>query len=144
MITMITSEKTNTSTSLADFKAVGYDINIVHNRRYKVAYLEPITGKLVVKVIVNDTQSMTPNGLNPDWTKKLEKSDLCFSQLLAKGGVTEITITDPETKTDFYAKSICREDENYNKAYGVNKCLCRVFDLMTVCDDVDGFKMKIK
>jgi hypothetical protein len=140
----ITSDKPKASTNLTDFKAANYGIKIVHNRRYKVAYLEPITGKLIVKVIVNDTQSMTPNGLNSNWVRKPNQSDLCFSQLLAKGGVTEITVTDPETKTDFYAKAICREDENYNKAYGVEKCLSRVFDLMLVCDGKDDFTMKIK
>jgi hypothetical protein len=126
------------------FKASGYAVKIVHNRQYKVAYVEPITGKLVVKVIVNDTQSMTPGGLNPpDW-KRPNDEPMCVSQLLAKGGVTEVTVTDPETGTDFYAKATCREDENYSRATGVDKCLCRIYDLMTVLDGKDGFTMKIK
>jgi hypothetical protein len=128
--------------NLNQFKASGYTVKIVHNRRYKVAYIEPITNKLIVKVIVNDTQSMTPGGLNPDW-KWPNNEPMCISQLLAKGGVTEVTVTDPETKTDFYAKAVCREDENYSKAFGVDKCLCRIYDLMTVLDGKDGFTMKV-
>jgi hypothetical protein len=138
------NEKIKISTNLSDFRKASYGVKIVHNRKFKIAYVEPITGKLIVKIIYNDTLSMTSDGLNPDWNKKPKKSEFCFSELLAKGGITEVTVTDPETKTDFYAKSICREDENYNKAVGVEKCLDRVYDLMTVCDGVDGFKMKIK
>jgi hypothetical protein len=131
--------------NLSTFRKAGYGVEIVHNRRFKVAYVEPITGKLIIKAIYNDTHSMTDKGLNTEWKypKKPALDTFCMSELLAKGGITEITVTDPGTKTDFYAKSICRDDENYNRAAGVEKCLSRVYDLMTVCNDVDGFKMKL-
>lgn len=117
--------------SLAELTAAGYVVNIVHNRRHKVAYMDPANGKLVVKIFTE-----------PDHPP-VEPRDV-LTELLPKGGKTEVWVTDPETSAEFYGYAICREDENYNRKDGVNRALSRIIGLMLVMDGKEGFKFRLK
>lgn len=105
---------------------MGYAVRISHYRRFKVPSMR--NGRLSLKTVLrNDNANRYP-----------------LRELLPKGGLTTITVTDPETKVEFYGKATCHTKENYNKKRGIEKCLERVIYLMRVCDGKDGFEFKLK
>jgi hypothetical protein len=72
------------------------------------------------------------------------KGESFGTALRAKGGRTDVYITDPETKAEFYGFSRCHPDDNYDKRAGVNEALKRVAALMLVMDGTDGFKARLQ
>ena len=119
--------------TLAEVIVAGYRVDIKHRRRVKMATKDLSTGKLLVK------------------TSLKEKHELSFdlfsyNELLAKGGVTEVTVTDPEFGLEFFASATCRDDEEYCKKTGINKCLDRIIGLMLVCEykKDNGFKLRLQ
>jgi hypothetical protein len=123
-----TSIKTPT---LVELTAAGYSINIEHNRRHKVAFLN---GE---KMIVREAFTNELNGIRRD-------SEVGITTLLPKGGMTEIWVTDPETSAEFYGFARCHPDDNYDKHTGINEALKRVAALMLVMDGTDGFKCRLQ
>lgn len=119
--------------SLSEVKAAGYDVKINHVRLFKVAYIDDLSKKLVVKNVLKTYGEM-----------RNDISENILNELLPKGGKTEVILTDTETNVEFYASTTCRNDENYSKSIGINKALERVIGLMLVCDGRDGFTMRIK
>ncbi len=124
--------------TLTEFRKGGFTVNIEHYHRYKIAYKDR-QGKIFVETIYRRREYIEdPSFLYfKPFTK--EACPVLF-ELLPKGGRTEVTVIDPETKAEFWASAVCRKDENYNKFIGVNQCLSRIADLMAVCDGTDGFK----
>lgn len=117
--------------SLAELKSAGYHVNIRHGRSHRLAFIDPNTSKLVVKTMIPPEH---PRGIKPE--------DVMI-ELLPKGGLTEVWVTDPETSAEFYGYARCHKSDNYNKKDGINKALERVMELMLVMDGKDGFKMKL-
>jgi hypothetical protein len=111
--------------TLAEVKAAGYHVSITHNRLCRVAYQDLSTGKLVVKTM---TRRELPREEDCETPEAAHKMVTTITELLPKGGLTEVWVTDPD---------------NYNKRDGVNKALERVVELMLVMDGRDGFKMKL-
>lgn len=135
----MTNEKLKTP-SLADFKSAGYIVEIKHNRLFKVAYKNPVNGKIVVKVVNHKTiENLIPGSTDGCLVDAVPIT----SELLPKGGMTEIWVTDPETSAEFYGFARCSDKENYNKAVGVVKALERVMGLMLVLDGKEGFKCRL-
>lgn len=108
--------------SVKEFRSKGYKVSIKHWRRWKVAYVEPVSKKLIVGNVLSLRSNM-----------ECDLEDGWLSELLPNGGKTEVKIYDPASGLDFFADSTCRTDENYNKAIGVQKCLERITDLIRVC-----------
>ncbi len=139
------NEKLKTPT-LAEVKAAGYVVEVKHNRLTKIAYKDTVNGKIVVKVVDHKTHLDLINNFKiAELTDGFKiNTELFISELLPKGGLTEIWVTDPDTSAEFYGFAKCSDKENYNKAVGVTKALERVMGLMLVLDGQDGFKMKLK
>lgn len=134
---MWTMTKTVEIPTLEELRAAGYVIKIKHNRPTKFAYVDPKSKKIVVKVVVND-----PNN-NLDYPRfSLEFLDPIVSELLPKGGKTEIWVTDPTTSAEFYGYSRCHSEDTYEKRIGINKAIERVVQLMLVMDGKEGFKIR--
>jgi hypothetical protein len=112
--------------TVADLRKTGYKVGITHNRVYKMAYTDFNSGKIVVKVVLNVLENLRV--LNRDCN-----SDGVLFEILPKGGKTEVIIFDPVSRLDFYASATCRDDENYDKKVGVQRCLDRIIGLMLVC-----------
>jgi DNA-binding MarR family transcriptional regulator len=110
--------------TLDEIKNVGYTVDIRHLRRHRYAYMTE-NGKLVIEEIL------------------CERKDICASELLARGGKTEVRIYD-ETGREWFASATCRNDENYCKATGIDECLKRITGLMLVLDGTDGFKCRLQ
>lgn len=123
--------------SLNEIKAAGYDVKISHKRRVKVAYTDNNTGKIVVKVVLKSLTEMETDFLGNS------HFDSVLTELLPKGGKTEVIIADTKTQVDFYASATCMDTFNYNKKEGINRALGRVILLMLVCNDKDGFEMRL-
>ena len=123
--------KTVRTPTLAELKTAGYEIDIHHNRVHKVAYSDPNTGKLVVTNVVG---------------RKMDENGYVLFELLPKGGVTEVSVTDTVTGLEFAASARCRDDENYDKRVGVNRCLDRIIGLMLVCEwkNEAGFTVRLQ
>lgn len=117
--------------TLAELHAAGYKTHVEHRRVHKVAYYCPTSGKLVIK-------DFTPPAHPP------VKPDSVMTEMLPKGGMTEIWVTDPETSAEFYGFAKCHPEDNYNKRAGVNEALKRVAALMLVMDGTDGFKCRLQ
>jgi hypothetical protein len=62
---------------------------------------------------------------------KGDDTDQVLYELLPKGGRTEITVIDPNSKLEVFAYADCHSNENYNKTVGVEKSLERVKELVT-------------
>jgi len=122
--------------SLAEVRAAGYKVDISHRRLHKVAYTSPQTGKLVVHNVCHVKEFV-----NTDSVK-----EFMLFELLPKGGLTEVTVTDPVTNLEFFASSRCHEVDNYDKRAGVEKCLERIIGLMVVCEwkGDEGFKVRLQ
>jgi hypothetical protein len=121
-----TSTKT---TTLADLRNAGYEVDIRHNRI--IDYANVVNGKLVIgKAFMSVPEFRAFKGTN--------------SALRARGGRTDVTVTDPETKLEFYGYGICCDGDNYNKKDGIDEALKRVTALMLVCDGKDGFKCRLQ
>ncbi len=126
------SVNTNRTPSLSEFRNAGYVVNIEHQRRFRVAYKDPNTGKLIVHTTLGEKQEYEDAGEYLAW------------EILPKGGKTIVTVVDPVSDLEFFADSTCRDDENYNKRFGVQKCLERVFSLMLVCQHQDkNFQLRV-
>lgn len=117
--------------TLAEFKSAGYRVNIEHRRLHNVAYYCPNSGKLVVK------EFMPP--AHPP-----AAPDNVMTEMLPKGGMTEVWVTDPETSAEFYGYAKCHPKDNYSKRDGINEALKRVTGLMLVMDGKDGFKCRLQ
>ncbi len=117
--------------SLNEFRNAGYSVNISHLRRYKVAYIPLHSSKLVVKTF-----------FQPEHPRVDPK--LVMTELLPKGGKTEVRVTDKETGAEFFGYSICHPKDNFKKSEGINEALKRVTGLMLVMDGTDGFKFRIQ
>ena len=76
--------------TLSELKTAGYVVEVKHNRMHRVAYHDPVSGKLVVK---NFIPPVHPLGVEPENV---------LTELLPKGGKTEVWVTDPETSAEFY------------------------------------------
>jgi hypothetical protein len=109
--------------TIQDFRKAGYKVRVDHRRLWKIAYIEPRNGSLVVKTVEN-TQGVMNRGGTPDENGVLY-------QLLPKGGRTEVTVIDPNSKLEVFAYADCHSNENYNKTIGVEKSLERVAELVT-------------
>jgi hypothetical protein len=121
--------------TLDELRKAGYVIDIRHNRLFRTARIRD-NGTLEVKTFLRDIPSMTVSvddeeAINP-------------TELLAKGGVTEIWVTDPETSAEFYGFAKCHPDDNYDKRAGVNESMKRVAALMMVMDGTDDFKCRLQ
>jgi len=121
--------------TLAELRKAGYVIDIKHNRLFKTARIRE-NGTLEVKTFLRDIPSMTVSlddeaAINP-------------TELLAKGGMTEVWVTDPETSAEFYGFAKCHPADNYDKRAGVNEALKRVAALMLVMDGTDGSKNRLQ
>lgn len=122
--------------TVADLRKSGYKVDVVHRRAWKIAYNDPPTGKIVVKNVLNTKRIME------DHSK--DGYDLVMFELLPKGGQTEVTVKDSVSGLDFTASATCRDDENYDKGVGVQRCLDRIIGLMLVCEYQDKtFKVRV-
>lgn len=125
------------SPTVAELVNLGYKVDVVHHRNYKIAHMGN-NNKLVIKTVCH-----------PRWFVETESiSGDAFYELLACGGVTEITITCPDTRLEFFGKATCHSEVKYNKKEGVKECLKRIVDLMRVVEagspDKDGVTFKMK
>ena len=125
--------------TLAELKAAGYEVDIDHCRLFKIAYEHPTTRKLVIHTVCHPRQFMSCNS-------EADEEIGLLSELLPKGGKTNVMVRDPVSNLDFTATATCREDENYDKRIGVEKCLDRIVGLMLVCEyqNKDGFKVRVR
>lgn len=114
--------------TLAEIKEAGYVIDVRHIRLFDSAYVH--NNKLVVETIESTLPDMV--------------GETSGTALRAKGGKTEIWVTDPKTSAEFYGFAKCHPDDNYNKRAGVNEALKRVAALMLVMDGTDGFKCRLQ
>ena len=114
--------------TLAELAAAGYSIDVKHVRLFDSAYID--NNKLVVVTI----ESTLPEMNGPIYGMALR----------AKGGKTEVCVTDPETKAQFYGYGKCHPEDNYNKRDGINEALKRIAALMLVTDGTDGFKLRLQ
>lgn len=121
--------------SLAELKAAGYHVNVEHNRLFKVARVRE-NGTLEVKTFLRDIPSMTVSSDDEDAFNPTE--------LLPKGGKTEVWVTDPETSAEFYGYGRCHPDDNYDKKTGVLEALKKITGLMAVMDGKEGFKSRLQ
>ena len=119
----------NNKPTIHDLRKAGYKIKVTHSRRVRFATLT--RGKLIISVELMSLYDFNHNLI-------------LAKELLAKGGVTHMTIFDPETEAEFVAHATCRNDEAYCKLTGINKCLDRLVALMLVCDGKDGFKYRLQ
>ena len=117
--------------TLAELAAAGYSINIEHNRRHKVAFL---SGD---RMVVREAFENELEGLR-------READAGISVPLPKGGVTNIWVTDPETKAEFYGYGRCHPADNYDKHTGINEALKKIAALMVVMDGKEGFNLRIQ
>lgn len=120
----------NTPT-LAQFKAVGYIVEITHNRDFKVVFIDPATTKIVVNTVT------TTFG-------RLHEEEPTLSELLPCGGRTEVSVVCPDTGLEFTASSKVHPKDNYNKREGVRRCLERIYQLMLVCEYRDSKEFKTR
>jgi hypothetical protein len=121
--------------TVADLRKTCYKVEIVHRRAWRICYSDYKTGKLVVKNVLNIKGVM----LN-----ETDSPDPILIELLPKGGVTEVTVSDSVSGLDFTASATCRDSENYDKRVGVKKCLDRIIGLMLVCEYQDKtFKVRV-
>jgi hypothetical protein len=114
--------------TLAELAAAGYSVDVRHVRLFDSAYVDD--NKLVVETIESTLPEM--------------KGQTVGTVLRAKGGKTEVYVTDPETKAEFYGYGKCHPEDNYNKRDGINEALKRISALMLVTDGVDGFKLRLQ
>ena len=114
--------ETNKLPTVAELTRAGNYVEVTHLRNWKTSYVDPLTNKVVVKVI-QQSRTVMEDGKNED-------SGVLY-QLMATGGRTEMTVTDCHGQ-EFYVFSRCRDDENYNKKLGVETCLYRLRDLVRV------------
>lgn len=114
--------------TLAELSAAGYYVDVRHVRRFDSAYVN--NNKLVVETIETSLPEMRGNTAG--------------TALRAKGGKTEVWLTDPETSAEFYAYALCHPDDNYCKRDGINEALKRITSLMLVMDGKDGFKPRLQ
>jgi hypothetical protein len=132
---------TITTPSLNSFRKAGYEVDISHNRIWKIAYNDFETGKIVTKKVLKDISTMKlDNAVN-----KAVNGEVIY-ELLPKGGITEVIVFDPESDLNFTAKATCSNKDNYDKRIGVDKCLSRIIGLMLVCEyqNKEGFKVRVK
>jgi hypothetical protein len=122
--------------TLKAFREAGYEVDIVHRRAWKVAYNDFPTKKIVVKTVLNTLSVM--------YRPEDKDENGVLYELLPRGGKTEVTVNDPGSGLDFTASAICRDDENYDKRVGVQRCLDRIIGLMLVCEYQDkSFKVRV-
>jgi hypothetical protein len=121
--------------TIVDLRKLGYKVKVSHYRNHKAAYVD-YNGKIVVKNLLGLVRNAYGN------------DEGTLVELLPKGGVTEVTVRDPDTNLDFFANSTCRDDECYKKKTGVETCLERIHNLMLVVDgktdEKSGKVFKIK
>jgi hypothetical protein len=123
--------------TVAELIALGYKVDVTHFRNYKIANMG------------NNKKLVILTACHPRWFVETESlSGIMFYELLACGGRTEITVTCPDSKLEFFGGATCRSDENFNKKEGVKECLKRIVDLMRVVEagspDKDGVTFKMK
>ncbi len=114
--------------TLAELSAAGYSVEVRHVRIFDSVYVD--NNKLVVQTIESSLPEM--------------KGQTVGTVLRAKGGKTEVYVTDPETQTEFYGYGLCHSDDNYCKRDGINEALKRISALMLVMDGKDGFKARLQ
>lgn len=114
--------------TLAELAAAGYSIDVKHVRLFDSAYVNG--GKLVVETLESTLPEMKDNSVG--------------TALRAKGGRTDVYVTDPETKAEFYGYGKCHPEDNYSKRNGIDEALKRIVALMLVTDGVDGFKLRLQ
>ena len=121
--------------TLTEVIAAGYRVDIKHRRRYRVAYIEAGSKKLKVETLLLEK-----------WFVDIDPVPNELMELLSRGGVTEVTVTDPEFGLGFFASATCRDDEEYCKKSGIDKCLDRIIGLMLVCEykKDNGFKLRLQ
>lgn len=107
--------------TIKEFRKAGYKVNVDHQRAYRIAYTDFKTGKIIIKTVFNTAHVMN----------KGDDTDQVLYELLPKGGRTEITVIDPNSKLEVFAYADCHSNENYNKTVGVEKSLERVKELVT-------------
>lgn len=100
---------------LGALKGGGFVFDIQHVRRYRVAYRDIETGKVVTKV---------------EMYSKAQLANWPFTrlpiELLPKGGKTVLTIFIPQIGYTVSAEAQCRNDENYNKRVGLAFAILRI------------------
>jgi hypothetical protein len=114
--------------TLAELRDAGYSIDVRHVRLFDTAYVDK--GKVIVETL---------EGSLPE-----TRGHTFGTALRAKGGKTEVWITDKETSAEFYGFARCHPDDNYDKKAGVNEALKRVAALMLVMDGKEGFKCRLQ
>lgn len=114
--------------TLAEFTAVGYVVDINHVRVFDTAEFERN------KLRIGTMEATLPE----------IKGNSYGTALRAKGGRTDVYVTDPETSAEFYGYAKCHPDDNYDKKEGIKEALKRVAALMLVTDGVDGFKCRLQ
>ncbi len=117
--------KTPTLAELAD---AGYSIDVRHVRLFDTAYVD--RGKVVVETLEASLSEIRGHTFG--------------TALRAKGGKTEVWVTDPATSAEFYGYGRCHPDDNYDKKAGVNEALKKIVALMMVMDGKEGFKLRLQ
>lgn len=114
--------------TLAELAKAGYSIDVKHVRLFDTAYVDRD------KVMIDTLESSLP-----------EMAECTFeSALRAKGGKTEIWVTDPTTSSEFYGFARCHPNDNYDKRTGVSEALKRVTALMMVMDGKEDFNFRLQ
>lgn len=114
--------------TLAELVAAGYSIDVSHVRLFDTAYVDG--DKLVVATLESSLPEIRGNAFG--------------TALRAKGGKTEVWVTDRETSAEFYGYGRCHPDDNYDKKAGVNEALKKIVALMLVMDGKEGFKCRLQ
>ena len=121
--------------SVQELVNAGYIVDVWHVRRYKVAWVNGMTGKIETHVephVPYDRDISMSNKEGGIW-----------SQLLPNGGRTIISVVDPATGDEFEGRADCRKDENYNRKVGVTVALTEVAQLMLVEKEL-GYKPRVE
>lgn len=106
--------------NVANLRQNGYNVRVLHTRRAQ--YIEKTkegfevkTSMFPMKIIRNGRASGTHT-------------------LLAKGGKTEVRITDPKGRV-FESETLCSKKENYSYKRGLDVCLGRIEKAMKEISD---------
>lgn len=110
--------------TLAELSAAGYSVDVRHIRLFDSAYVDK--DRIVLETIESTLPEM--------------KGQTVGTVLRAKGGMTEVWVTDPKTSAEFYGFARCHPNDNYDKRIGIAEALKRVTGLMRTLNGTDGFK----
>lgn len=114
--------------TLSELTAAGYAVDVRHVRLFDTAYVDGD------KVVVETLEASLP---------EIEGHSF-GTALRAKGGKTEVWVTDPATSAEFYGFAKCHPADNYDKKAGVREALKRVAALMLVMDGKEGFSLRLQ